>query len=101
MKQLKIILKRLKKPSTVISIVSQVISLLVIFGINVQQQYVLAIVTTTCSILITLGILSNPDSGKAGFGDQILKCSNDGQMSLHTWVNEQLICTNCGAVYKR
>jgi uncharacterized membrane protein len=99
MEQFKAFLKRLKKPSVLLSIASQGISIGMIFGLKINQQAAMGVVTGIVSLLVTLGILSNPDNKKIGYTDHILMCSRDKKKSLHTWVNGKLVCTDCGAVY--
>ena len=56
---LKKLLRRLKRPSTLLSLVSQVAALLLLIGFKIDQNAIMGIATAACSILITLGILSN------------------------------------------
>lgn len=97
--QLKQFLKRLRKPSVIMSVVSQIITALLLLGFDVDKSLVMAIATIGCSILVTLGILSNPDSTKKGYTDNMLTCSNSGKKEKHIMINGQMVCTECGAVY--
>ena len=99
MKQMKIMLGRLKKPSVLLSVVSQILALLLIFGVKVDESLVMQIAVILCSILATLGVMQNPDTRKKGYGDDILKCSRTGKMEPHVMVNNRMVCVNCGAEY--
>ena len=99
MKQMKIMLGRLKKPSVVLSVVSQILSLLLIFGVKIDENLVMQIAVILCSIFVTLGVMQNPDTQKKGYGDDILKCSRTGEMEPHVMVDNRMVCVNCGTEY--
>ncbi|MDR1754399.1 MAG: hypothetical protein LBR74_05770 [Eubacterium sp.] len=98
--QLKSFICRLRKPSTIISIISQVLSILLLLGIRVDQSLIMSIAAAGCSILVAFGILSNPDTVKKGFGDDIYPCSSTGDLEKHLMVNDQMVCQVCGSIYK-
>ncbi len=91
--------ERLRKPSTLLSMISQGVSILLMLGVKVDQSLIMTVATAGCSILVMLGILSNPDSQKKGYGDDILICSSTGEDEKHVKVNGQMVCEKCGAVY--
>lgn len=97
--QLMQMLHRLKKPSVLLSIVSQVVAVLLMLGFDVNEGMVMSVAVGISSVLVTLGILSNPDAHKSGYGDDILTCSASGNLEPHVMVNGQMVCANCGAVY--
>lgn len=99
MEQLKIVLKRLRRPSVIISIVSQVTAFLVLFNVNIDKSVIMSAATIVCSILTTMGILSNPDSQKNGYGDDIINCESCGGSKLHVNAGDQMICADCGAIH--
>ncbi|MEG1239982.1 MAG: phage holin, partial [Oscillospiraceae bacterium] len=68
MTQLKTMLLRLKSPTVLLSIVSQVVTLLVLFKVQVDMTLVGGAVTAISSILVLLGILSDPTTEKRGYG---------------------------------
>jgi uncharacterized membrane protein len=90
---------RLRKPSTIISLISQVVSILLLLGVHVDQSAVMGVAAAACSVMVTLGVLNNPDSEKKGFGDDILTCSSSGLPEKHVMVNGQMVCQKCGSVY--
>ena len=96
----KILLNRLKKPSVVLSVTSQIVTILLLFGFNVNESLVLAIVTAACSILVTLGILSNPDTQNKTYGEDLLVCSSTGELAQHTQIGGQMVCNSSGAVHQ-
>jgi uncharacterized membrane protein len=98
--QIMLYIGRLKKPSTIISLTSQVVSILLLLGVHINQTEVMGIAAAICSLLVTMGVLSNPDSNKKGYGDDLKICSNDGNLTKHVLVNGQMVCEECGAVYK-
>lgn len=98
MEQLKLILKRLKRPGVIISITSQIITVLLLLNVNVNIDVVTGIVTAICSILVLLGILSDPDSEQMGYGDIFALCSGCGKKTHHVFINGQLVCKECGCI---
>lgn len=98
--QLKCVLKRLKKPSVIISIVSQIITLLVIFDINIDKNEIVKGLSLVCSILITLGIVSNPDTIKRGYLDDIAYCEKCLCKSKHILIDGDMRCELCGKINK-
>lgn len=98
MTQLKVIAKRLKRPSVIISIVSQVILLLILLHVEIDHDLAMAVTATISSILVTLGILSNPDSNNKGYGDDLLLCKDCKSTDTHVQIGDKMVCTKCGAV---
>ena len=96
MKILNLILNRIKKPQVIMSILSQVIIILTILNIDVDVDAISGIVTAVCTILVMLGIMSNPDDGSFGYCDEIHVCSNCHKNACHIRVKDKLICRNCG-----
>lgn len=93
-------LNRLKRPSVLLSIVSQVVTLLLLFGFDVNENLVMSVAAAGCSLLVTLGILSNPDTRKGSYGDDMLPCSRTGRLERHVLVNGKFVCAQCGAEYQ-
>lgn len=98
MNQLKNILARLKNPSVVISIVSQIVSILLLLNVHVDQSAVSAVVAAVCSVLVLLGIMSNPDTQNKGYGDDMYECSGCHEVTAHVRVGENFVCPKCGCV---
>lgn len=98
--QLSPFLIRLRKPSIILSLVSQVITIMLLMGFDVNKNLIMSIAAIVCSMLVTLGILSNPDSSKKGFGDDVLICSNSKKPEKHVKIKDKYVCTECGAIYK-
>lgn len=96
MKQIKVALARLKKPSVIISLVSEIVAVLVLLKINVDRNYIMAVVTAICGVLTTLGILSNPATEKKGFGEEIHYCESCKKDSVFVKVNGKMVCKDCG-----
>lgn len=96
MQQIKLLLARLKKPSVLISLTSQVAAILVLLGSTVDVTAVTAIATAVCSLLATLGILSDPTAQNKGFGDDLGYCENCGALAPCVMVAGQLVCRHCG-----
>jgi len=65
------VLSRLRNPTVILSIVSNLISLGLLLGYKLNEGLIMSAVTIICSILITLGILSNPDKTDADDETQI------------------------------
>lgn len=98
MTQLRLIIKRLRKPSVIASLTSQILTLCILLGINVDATLVTSVITTFTSMFVILGIFSNPDAQKKGYGDDIIPCENCGQLSQHVKAGDNMVCTNCGSV---
>ena len=86
------ILSRLKNPTVVLSIASHLISFLILMGYKVNEGVVMAGVTIICSILVTLGILSNPDYNT----DNRLFCTACKEKTHHVEVADRKVCNICG-----
>lgn len=93
------ILKRLRKPSVLLSIVSQIVAILLMFGFNINQSNVMTIASLMCTLLVTIGILSNPDAPTKGDSSDMKICSKTGKLEKHVLIKEQWICTECGAAH--
>ncbi|MEG2988824.1 MAG: phage holin [Oscillospiraceae bacterium] len=101
MTQLKTMLLRLKSPTVLLSIVSQVVTLLVLFKVQVDMTLVGGAVTAISSILVLLGILSDPTTEKKGYGDDIFPCPNCGETGAHLVTGDTLTCKNCGTQHSK
>jgi uncharacterized membrane protein len=97
--QLKQFALRLRKPSTLLSLISQAVSILLLLGVHLDQTVIMGVAAAVCSILVTLGVLSNPDTAKKGYGDDMYPCSSTGELEKHVPVNGQMVCEKCGSVY--
>ncbi|MEG1578708.1 MAG: phage holin [Oscillospiraceae bacterium] len=91
-----VILERLKQPSVLISIASQIAALLLLFNVQVDMNLVTGVITALCSIFVLLGILSDPTTETRGYGDDWQYCANCHKESRHITVNGQKICRDCG-----
>jgi uncharacterized membrane protein len=96
MKQLKVFLGRLRNPSVILSIASQVITILLLFNVNVDRDIIFGVITASCTILTLLGIMSNPSTETQGYTDDIYICEHCNKETVHVMVNGQLVCTECG-----
>ncbi|MEG0570305.1 MAG: hypothetical protein RR497_01530 [Oscillospiraceae bacterium] len=101
MTQFKLILSRLKNPSVILSIVSQVITILVLLKVDVDASIVTGIVAAICSIFVLLGIMSNPSTQKISYADDIYTCENCGEKNAHVLVGDELVCSSCGSKLKK
>lgn len=93
--QLKTYLNRLKNPTVVISIVSEIILVLTMLNINVDKQAINVVVTGISTILVTLGIMSNPDTVNKTYSDDIMYCENCQKDTVHAKVSDDMICLDC------
>jgi len=93
------LISRLKQPSVLLSLVSQGISIFILMGFNLNEDLIKSLAAIICSILVTLGILSNPDTKNRGYGDDILFCICDGKNAQHVRVNGHMICQKCGNIH--
>lgn len=100
MQQIQTIIDKLKNPSVILSIVSEVIAILMLLNIDVDANVVTSVVTGICSILVLLGILSDPNTENKGYGDDLLNCEHCNKLTRHVLVNGKLVCKECGHEYK-
>ena len=98
MSQLKIIFKRLKNPSVVTSIVSQIVTILMLVNVDVDHTMVTTLVTAVCGTLTLLGIMSNPDTVTKGYKDDIKLCNNCKSVAPQIKVGKNMVCEECGNV---
>jgi len=54
------LIKRLKNPGTIISIVSAILLILTAVGVKVNNETIMTIVQTVLSIGVAVGVLNNP-----------------------------------------
>lgn len=99
MKQWQIMLKRLGKPSVIMSIVSQGIAILTLLHINVDSSVVMGVVAGISSILVLLGIMSDPNTQTGGYGDDILYCEHCKDDREFVTIGQRMICKECGHPY--
>ena len=99
MPQGKAILERLRNPSVIFSIAAQLVTILTLLKVPGDANLIAGIVTASCSILVMLGILSNPTTKNKGYGDDILHCEGCGANSEHVEVAGQMYCKECGTLY--
>ena len=90
-KSIALILSRLKSPTVVLSIASNIISLSLLLGYKLNESVVMATVTILCSILVTLGIMKNPDVNM----DNMHLCLNCKEKTFHVEAAGNKICTIC------
>lgn len=96
MEQLGYIIQRLKKPSVLISISSQIATLLLVANINIDEVIIIEVISVICTLLTFFGIVSNPDTDNKGFGDDIAFCDKCNKNSKYIRIGNQVICTECG-----
>lgn len=100
MQQHHIAISRLKNPSVILSIVSEILTILVLVNVNIDMRIFTGIITAVCSILVLLGIVSDPSTKNRGYGDDLRMCEKCNKISSHVWINGKFICKNCGCEYK-
>jgi len=86
------IISRLKNPTVILSITSHLVSFFILMGYKINEGTVMAGVTILCSILVTLGILSNPDYNT----DNKLPCAICKEKTYHVEVAGRKTCSICG-----
>ena len=96
MKQIRTMLERLKNPTVVMSIVSQIAAILVLLNVTVDVDLLTNITVSVCSIFVLLGIMSNQTTKRLDFCDDICKCPCCGKKQLCAHVAGEMICTVCG-----
>lgn len=93
------ILKRLRNPVVITSIISQVMIILTIAKLNVDGSAITKVVVAICSILVSLGIMNNPEAQKPTKTIK-LKCSNCGETTEYLFLNGELMCDDDGNPYE-
>lgn len=96
MTHLNLILQRLKNPSVLLSIASQIVTLLLLFHIKVDINLVTGAIAAISSILVLLGIMSDPTTQNKGYTDDLFPCESCGSDTPHVLVNGKLVCRTCG-----
>lgn len=96
MNEWQLILKRLRKPSVFTSLISQILSIVLIFDPSLDMNMATGVLTAVTSSLVLLGILSNPDAKKKGYGDDMAICPDCGKKTQHITIGNKSICTKCG-----
>lgn len=96
MVQLRLILKRLRKPSVIASLTSQIITLLILFNVTIDTTLITSIITSITSILVILGVFSNPDTQKKGYRDDVSPCCKCNTNTQHVKIGDDMICVICG-----
>ena len=92
---LEFVLNKLKKPSVLLSLVAQAVAILTIFNVNVDMDMVGGLTMAVSSILVTLGIMSDPNSVKKGFGDDIFFCPDCKRERRYVKVGNSMVCSHC------
>jgi uncharacterized membrane protein len=59
---MKTYLKRLKNPATIIGLSGYVLTILSTLGFTIDNETVMTIIKSVCSICVLLGILNNPET---------------------------------------
>ena len=98
MSQLKTILRRLKNPSVVTSVVAQILTILMLVNVEVDHTLITTLVTAVCGTLSLMGIMSNPDTKNKGYIDDIQMCEHCNEKTSHVKVGNNLICEKCGKI---
>lgn len=98
MEQLKVMLKRLKNPSVIISIVSQIATILTLLNVSINIDAMTQVIVAVCSVLVLLGIMSDPKTENKGYGDDLEMCNNCNKLSPHVKVGENMVCSECGNI---
>ena len=86
------VISRLKNPTIVLSVASHLISFVILMGYKVNEGVVMAGLAIICSVLVTLGIMSNPDYNT----DNRLFCVRCREKTYHVEVAGRKLCTICG-----
>lgn len=102
MKRLKIILQTIKTPSVMLGILSQIIAVLLLLGVDVNINLITGLVTALCSIFSLLGLMQLPPTQEAKAkspADTLLRCAICKRTTPHILVNDLMTCSKCGRVY--
>lgn len=102
MKRVKAILQKIKNPSVLLSMLSQIIAVLLLLEVDVNISLVTGLVTAVCSILSLLGLWRFPFSKQKGTDsptDLPLPCDNCGSNTPHTLINGYMTCSKCGRIH--
>ena len=94
----KSIISRLKNPSVIISIASQIITILMLLKVNVDESLIMGAITSITSVLVMLGIMSNPTTRNKGYGDDMIMCKTCGKHTPHVLTGTNMSCSICGTI---
>lgn len=98
MEQIKLFAKRLKNPTVVLSILSQVFMIFSLLNVSVDENMITGVITASLSILVTLGIMSNPDTATKTYGDDFMYCETCNKRTHHVVVGDKILCEECNQV---
>lgn len=98
MDQLTTILTRLKKPSVLTSLAAQITTLLLLFNVEIDTQLITGIITVITTILVLLGIVSNPDTQNQTYGDDLYFCPTCNKMTPHVLAGGNMLCPECATI---
>lgn len=95
---MKEMLQKLKNPTVLISVLSQIGAILILMGVDLNENMVMSLIGMVVSILATLGIVSKSDTKPPELESACLTCTNTGTQELHVKINGQMTCVKCGAI---
>lgn len=101
MKQLKVILTRLKNPAVLLSITSQLLTLVMLIWGNQNMSVFKGVIAAVSSIFVMLGIVSDPTAPRKTSGDDMLPCSHCRRRTAHYLIAGKLLCCECGKEYSK
>ena len=89
------ILEKIKKPTILLAVVSEVVTILMLFDLKVDQNLVMTAVTSLSSILIMVGIMSDPYKKNDNNEHVLAYCPHCDKTTWHIMVDGKEICREC------
>lgn len=65
-------------------------------GLAVLPESWAPVITTALSVIVLLGIASDPYTENRGFGNDMKLCPGCGERTKHVSVNGESLCSECG-----
>ena len=95
MVQFRLILQRLRKPTIMMSVASQILTILILCGIKIDEAAIMTIATALCALLSTIGILSSADIKKKNKAGDV---PDENKVQQNVLTSGSIVCKNCGTV---
>lgn len=101
MMRMKQILQKLKNPAVLFSVLSQIVAILILVGVNINEDTAMTFIGIGMSILATLGIIGQNQNKQKPPELELdyLPCANTGDQECHIMIDGQMTCVKCGAKY--
>ena len=92
-------LRNLKNPKTLLTVATQIVAMLILVGVQMDEEIVLTAIGMMVGLLSTLGVIHKTEASDLGICVKRMTCSRSGRQTIHLLIGGQMVCKECGAVY--